>query len=557
VATPEAFDVLIRVPSAGIDTIGQALAAWDPAAQPRAVIQIEDNRTYREDLTIDLGTATLVLQAANFRRPALQGDLAVTGAADQARLALNGLLVAGQVRVRGGLEELRIVHCTLVPGRALDEDGRPLEAEEPSVVVAPGSQRLRLCVGHGITGPLRLPPDMAGLAVYDSIVDSPSRGGRAGRTPAVVSGNLAAPLTLTAPSPALRVTIAGEGPHRAVLPEAPQTLAAARDQLQAAIRAAHPSPAFAAARVVTVPGVNRLILLPGVAGELAVDPDGDDPTASELRLDRAAARPLQALVGGRLAPFPVLRSATPRLRVLGDGVSATAQLASAPASLAQARDRLQTAIRAADPALAATLVASTDDQLVVLPGPADLALVVGADPGDPTTVEDLGLDSDRPAIAGDAAGGRPGPPTTLQRVTVFGAVHVRELTVASEAVFTAPVVAERRQAGCARFSYLPDGSRSPRRYRCQPDLALEGVTGPRAAVVAARVQPAFTSTHYGDPGYAQLALTVADELRAGAEDGSEMGAFSSLHQPQREANLRLRLEEYLPVGLEPGFIFLT
>jgi hypothetical protein len=47
------------------------------------------------------------------------------------------------------------------------------------------------------------------------------------------------------------------------------------------------------------------------------------------------------------------------------------------------------------------------------------------------------------------------------------------------------------------------------------------------------------------------------EIRAGAEDGSEMGVFCHLKQPQRETNLRIRLEEYLPFGLDPGVIYVT
>jgi hypothetical protein len=47
------------------------------------------------------------------------------------------------------------------------------------------------------------------------------------------------------------------------------------------------------------------------------------------------------------------------------------------------------------------------------------------------------------------------------------------------------------------------------------------------------------------------------EIATGAEDGSEMGAYCHLKQPQREANLRLRLEEYLPFGLEAGIIYVT
>ena len=31
-----------------------------------------------------------------------------------------------------------------------------------------------------------------------------------------------------------------------------------------------------------------------------------------------------------------------------------------------------------------------------------------------------------------------------------------------------------------------------------------------------------------------------------------MGAYCHLKQPQRESNLRIRLDEYLPFGLEPG-----
>jgi hypothetical protein len=46
-------------------------------------------------------------------------------------------------------------------------------------------------------------------------------------------------------------------------------------------------------------------------------------------------------------------------------------------------------------------------------------------------------------------------------------------------------------------------------------------------------------------------------VRRGAEDESEMGALSSLKQPQREDDLRVRLDEYLRVGLEAGLFFVT
>jgi hypothetical protein len=159
--------------------------------------------------------------------------------------------------------------------------------------------------------------------------------------------------------------------------------------------------------------------------------------------------------------------------------------------------------------------------------------------------------ADQPAVTA------PGAAVELERCTVFGTTTARSLE-ASTCLFTGLVQAERRQIGCVRFSALPDGSRTPRRYHCQPDLALDGVNDPaEIAHVLARLTPTFTSVDYGNPGYAQLSRTCAPELRTGAEDGSEMGVFSSLKQPQREANLRASLEEYLRFGLEAGIFFVT
>src|SRR5262249_48143430 len=131
-------------------------------------------------------------------------------------------------------------------------------------------------------------------------------------------------------------------------------------------------------------------------------------------------------------------------------------------------------------------------------------------------------------------------------------------TLASNVIFQERSLADRRQAGCVRFSYVAQGSRTPRRYRCQPDLILEGVTDAATLqILKNTVRPAYTSVHYGDPGYAHLSLECACEIKTGADNGAEMGAFTSLLQPQREANLQIRLEEYLPFGLEPGLIYLT
>jgi len=172
----------------------------------------------------------------------------------------------------------------------------------------------------------------------------------------------------------------------------------------------------------------------------------------------------------------------------------------------------------------------------------------------------------RAAIAANADGTDPGPATTLERVTIFGGMHVKQIDLASETIFVHPVIAERRQVGCVRFSYVPEGSQTPRRYRCQPDLAvaeheveLDPAPLPPAEhdKIVARIRPQFTSLRYGKAAYAQLSTPCADEIKTGAEDGSEMGAFCMLQQPQRMANLRIALDEYLRFGLEAGIFFVT
>jgi hypothetical protein len=65
------------------------------------------------------------------------------------------------------------------------------------------------------------------------------------------------------------------------------------------------------------------------------------------------------------------------------------------------------------------------------------------------------------------------------------------------------------------------------------------------------------SAAYGQPEYCQLRLNAPAEIRTGAQDGSEMGVYCQLKQPQRESNLRIRLDEYLPFGLSAGLIYVT
>jgi hypothetical protein len=153
---------------------------------------------------------------------------------------------------------------------------------------------------------------------------------------------------------------------------------------------------------------------------------------------------------------------------------------------------------------------------------------------------------------------------TIQRCTVFGIVNVRAVQSADDSIFLDCLNVARRQLGCMRFCYVPPGCRTPRRYHCQPDLVVQAVRdkiadpAEQARAIACeqqRVRPQFTSTRYGNPGYAQLGLSCPDEIERGAGDESEVGAFHDLFQPQREANLRARLEEYTPAGIAVGLLY--
>ena len=75
------------------------------------------------------------------------------------------------------------------------------------------------------------------------------------------------------------------------------------------------------------------------------------------------------------------------------------------------------------------------------------------------------------------------------------------------------------------------------------------------AEVEATVRPLFTARRYGDPALGQLDERCAAQIRTGAESGAEMGAYERLRQPQREANLRDALTEYLRLGLTAGVYF--
>jgi hypothetical protein len=192
----------------------------------------------------------------------------------------------------------------------------------------------------------------------------------------------------------------------------------------------------------------------------------------------------------------------------------------------------------------------------------------------PVTITDSILDATDPK---KEALGAPGlavanATLTMKRCTVFGIVNVHAIAMAENCIFNNCLNVARRQLGCMRFCYIPYGCRTPRQYNCQPALVVQAVEDPDSPPVPAltpaqvaariaceqlRVQPQFTSIRYGTPGYCQLGPNCAAEITGGADDESEMGVFHDLFQPQREANLLARLDDYTPAGMDVGIIHAT
>lgn len=159
---------------------------------------------------------------------------------------------------------------------------------------------------------------------------------------------------------------------------------------------------------------------------------------------------------------------------------------------------------------------------------------------------------------------------TIVRSTVLGRVQTRAIELAENCIFMSVLLACRRQSGCVRFCYLPPESRTPRRYQCQPDGVQQAVAdrfaqsgGGMSALQRdsllqrerSRVVPDFSSVRYGTPAYCQLSRVCVDEITGGADDESEIGVFHDLYQAQRLANLRTRLDEYTPAGMDAGVLF--
>lgn len=129
----------------------------------------------------------------------------------------------------------------------------------------------------------------------------------------------------------------------------------------------------------------------------------------------------------------------------------------------------------------------------------------------------------------------------LARVTMVGNLTLDRL-YATETLVVGMVTVADTQWGCFRFSAAFAGSRLPHPF-ASTELAMGAIT--------------LTSTRFGDADYCQISDAAAAGIRRGAENGSEIGAFSTLNTPIVLDGITAKVTEYMPFGLIPTFIFET
>ncbi len=137
--------------------------------------------------------------------------------------------------------------------------------------------------------------------------------------------------------------------------------------------------------------------------------------------------------------------------------------------------------------------------------------------------------------------------TSLSRCTVLGKGQVHRLE-ASESILDDVIAIEDAQHGCVRFTAYAAGTEAHQPFR---------------SVEVPPVGPLFLTRNFGDPEYARLrrdadaailSAQPGDLVSSGAQNGSEMGAFSLEGITPKRRGLALKFLEFIPLGIFPVWI---
>lgn len=153
----------------------------------------------------------------------------------------------------------------------------------------------------------------------------------------------------------------------------------------------------------------------------------------------------------------------------------------------------------------------------------------------------------------------------VRRSTIIGCVKVHQLVLAADSLLADSWDVARCQKGCLRYCYVPYRSKTPPRYRCQPDLAstdlrreiqqqcptlAEEAIQPRLDALLQRLVPQFASGSICNPLYLALHSTIDPMFRTGAEDGGEFGVYHNLDLARKDVELIQQLSDSVPAGMD-------
>lgn len=139
----------------------------------------------------------------------------------------------------------------------------------------------------------------------------------------------------------------------------------------------------------------------------------------------------------------------------------------------------------------------------------------------------------RSVLFGSISGGSAS--VTLEYCTIMERTRAAAQIFASEVIFPDDTRADAVK--CARYSRLPSAAidETPGRHRA---------TNTDAA-------PLFVSATFGEPCAGVLRPEASAALLAGAEDGTEMGAYHDWRYAALRGALRSKLADFLPMGIRP------